>query len=144
MPGTGGLRTKRPATHHRVPFYGRVGCGEPIDLSAEPLEWFAVGSLTIAEGEVLVQACGDSMDRVGIIDGVYLVVEPASTAPTGKIVIANLHDEGCTCKRYRIRKRGHAVEHWLWPESTNPEYRPRQLGAGDRVIGIVKRHVAEH
>lgn len=132
------VATRPPLPADReLPYYGQVGCGEPVSLTGDPLDTVELAGLVPRADEVLVLACGDSMDRLGIVDGVYLTVRSARTATTGDVVIANLAGEGCTCKRLRIRRQGRQLEHWLLPESTNPAHVPRKLEAADFIVGVV-------
>ena len=119
-----------------VPVVGRVTAGLPLYAQQE---W--EGSLVLDgsryRGQSLfaLRVQGDSMQGAGILDGDLAVCTARQYAENGEIVVALIHGEEATVKRF-VRHRDH-VE--LRPE--NPAYPVMRYGFDDvlvqgRVIGI--------
>ncbi len=119
-----------------VPVVGRVTAGLPLYAQQE---W--EGSLVLDgsryRGQSLfaLRVQGDSMQGAGILDGDLAVCTARQYAENGEIVVALIHGEEATVKRF-VRHRDH-VE--LRPE--NPDYPVMRYGFDDvlvqgRVIGI--------
>ncbi|MCB2146132.1 MAG: transcriptional repressor LexA [Deltaproteobacteria bacterium] len=119
-----------------VPVVGRVTAGLPLYAQQE---WD--GSLvldgTLYRGQHLfaLRVRGDSMKEAGILDGDMAVCAPRQYAESGEIVVALIHGEDATVKRFFLH-RDH-VE--LRPE--NPDYPTMRYGFDDvliqgRVVGI--------
>ena len=122
----------------QVPVIGRVTAGLPMYAQQE---W---------DGSILVDAQlfpgnnlfalriqGDSMKDAGILDRDLAVCEPRQYARDNEIVVALIHHEEATVKRFFLRKDH--IE--LQPE--NPDFEIQTYGFGDvliqgRVIGIVR------
>ena len=119
-----------------VPIIGRVAAGLPLYAQQE---W--AGSLlvdgSVFRGEQLfaLRVQGDSMMNVGILDGDLAVCEPRQFAANGEIVVALIHSEEATVKRFFYL--GDHIE--LRPENDN--YPVMSYGLGEvliqgKVIGI--------
>jgi repressor LexA len=119
-----------------VPVVGRVTAGLPLYAQQE---W--EGSLVLDgaryRGQHLfaLRVRGNSMQGAGILDGDMAVCAPRQYAENGEIVVALIHGEEATVKRFFIH-RDH-VE--LRPE--NPDYPVMRYGFDEvliqgRVIGI--------
>ena len=129
-------RDKEPETFiGKVPVLGTVAAGKPL-LSEENLD----GYVNLTEPFVrpgksyfALRVRGQSMINAGILDGDLAVVEQASTAQDGQIIVAVI-DDAITLKRYykeagRIR---------LQPE--NPQF--QAIYCTDvRVVGILSNIV---
>ena len=129
-------RDKEPQTYiSKVPLLGTVAAGKPL-LSEENLD----GYVNLTEPFVrpgksyfALRVRGQSMINAGILDGDLAVVEQASTAIDGQIIVAVI-DDAITLKRYykeagRIR---------LQPE--NPQF--QAIYCTDvRVVGILSNIV---
>ena len=119
----------------KVPLLGSVAAGKPL-LSAENLD----GYVNLTEPFVrpgksyfALRVRGESMLNAGILDGDLAVVEQASTADNGQIIVAVIED-AITLKRYfkepqRIR---------LQPE--NPAFQPIYC-TDVRIVGILSNIV---
>ncbi len=119
-----------------VPVIGRVTAGLPIYAQQEWDGHIVIDS-SIYKGENLfaLRIIGDSMINAGILNGDLAICEPRQYAGNGEIVVALIHSEEATVKRFFIRA-GHIV---LQPE--NPAYIPVQYGFDEvlvqgKVIGI--------
>ena len=129
-------RDKEPQTYiSKVPLLGTVAAGKPL-LSEENLD----GYVNLTEPFVrpgksyfALRVRGQSMINAGILDGDLAVVEQASTAQDGQIIVAVI-DDAITLKRYykesgRIR---------LQPE--NPDF--QAIYCTDvRIVGILSNIV---
>jgi repressor LexA len=119
-----------------VPVIGRITAGLPMYAQQE---W---GGQIIVDAEIYkgtslfaLRVIGDSMTGAGILDGDIAICEPRQYARNGEIVVALIHGEEATVKRFFIRS-GRIV---LQPE--NPAYDPVSYGFDEvlvqgRVIGI--------
>ncbi len=119
-----------------VPVVGRVTAGLPLYAQQE-WEGSLVLDSTLYRGQHLfaLRVRGDSMKGAGILDGDMAVCTPRQYAENGEIVVALIHGEDATVKRFFLH-RNH-VE--LQPE--NPEYPVMRYGFDEvliqgRVIGI--------
>ena len=119
-----------------VPVIGRIAAGLP--LYAQP-DWedSVVVDGGVYRGTALfaLRVRGDSMRDAAILDGDLAICEPRQYAQNGEIVVALLHQEEATVKRFYLHKDH--VE--LRPE--NPAYRPTRYGFDEilvqgRVVGV--------
>lgn len=123
----------------RLPLVGRVAAGSPI-LAEENIEGhITIDDLHLKDDDMFaLRVHGDSMQKIGIMDGDKVIVRRQETAEMGDIVVARIDDEA-TVKRYfpegdRIR---------LQPE--NDTYDPIivQESDGDfhldgKVVGLIR------
>ena len=119
-----------------VPIVGRIAAGMPMYAQAD---WD--GSITV-DAEVFrgqnlfaLKVRGDSMKGAGILDGDLVICEPRQYAQNGEIVVALIHGEEATVKRF-FRRADH-IE--LRPE--NPSRPPMRYGFDEvlvqgKVIGL--------
>ncbi len=119
-----------------VPVVGRVTAGLPLYAQQE-WEGSLVLDSTLYRGRHLfaLRVHGDSMRGAGILDGDMAVCEPRQYAENGEIVVALIHGEEATVKRFFLH-RDHVA---LQPE--NPDYAVMRYGFDavliqGRVIGI--------
>jgi repressor LexA len=104
-------------------------------LAEENVEGFIPISTNLARSgakHFLLRVRGDSMDRVGINDGDYVLVRQQSTADLGQHVVA-LIDGEATVKTY-YRSQDVVV---LKPQSTNPAHQPIILDHDFKIQGVV-------
>jgi len=119
-----------------VPIIGRVTAGLPMYAQQE-WDGGLVLDAAIYRGQNLfaLRIDGDSMKDVGILDRDLAICEPRQYARNGEIVVALIHAEEATVKRFYL----HEDHIELRPE--NPRYKPMRHGFGDvliqgRVLGI--------
>jgi repressor LexA len=119
-----------------IPIIGRIAAGLP--LYAQP-EWdgSVVIDAALYRGSPLfaLRVRGDSMKDAAIVDGDLVICEPRQYAENGEIVVALIHQEEATVKRF-FRRRDH-IE--LRPE--NPAYPPMRYAFDEilvqgKVIGV--------
>lgn len=115
-------------------FYGDVGCGNMLAVGDYYSETKLIPRHLANKGDSVVRAFGYSMDLAGIYPNSFLIVRHQDHAQHRQIVIANVEELGCTCKRY-IRRADQA---FLVSESTLSEYYDIPVNRDVRVVGVVK------
>ena len=118
-----------------LPLLGAVAAGQPM-LAQENIEdYVAVPSAAGGDdGAYLLRVRGESMKKVGIIEGDLVVVRPQDTADNGDIVVALVGEEA-TVKRY-FREPDHVR---LQPENDEMEpIRSREVRVLGRVVGLMR------
>jgi SOS-response transcriptional repressor LexA len=122
----------------RIRIAGCVPAGparEPTD--EEPLGWVHVGQQYARDKYLALQVRGRSMELppASIPDGSIVVVERDAVPAPGDVVVAHLADvPGYTIKLFH-RERG---RRYLSPSSADPDHDRRELGRGDRIVGVVR------
>ena len=132
-------RARETAGHQRwreIPVVGQVTAGLPMYAQEE---W--AGSVVLDAGLFRGQNLfalriqGDSMQGAGILDGDLAIFEPRQYAQNGEIVVALIHSEEATVKRFFLHRD--CIE--LRPE--NPRYKPVRYGFDEvlvqgKVVGL--------
>ena len=128
--------TPDPGGVRAVPIIGRVAAGLPLYAQQEWAGSVLVDS-TVFRGDNLfaLRVQGDSMRDAGILEGDLAICEPRQFAANGEIVVALVHGEEATVKRFFYR--GDHIE--LRPE--NDRHPVQTYGLGEvliqgKVIGI--------
>jgi repressor LexA len=127
-------KTKKPKG---LPVIGTVAAGRPI-LAEENIEQFLdPGEILCrkAAGSFILKVTGDSMVDEGIMDGDFVVVEPASEIANGRIGVVLLNDEA-TVKKVYVRRKDIALE----PANKAAGYKTiyvKKGGDNIRIIGKV-------
>lgn len=118
-----------------LPVVGRVAAGYPILAEQNIEQHFKLDpALFRPKAHYLLKVQGMSMRDAGILDGDLLAVHRSPDVRNGQIIVARLHDEEVTVKRYR--QKGRQV--WLLPE--NPDFDPIEVDlASERMVieGVV-------
>ncbi len=117
-----------------VPLLGCVAAGAPIEVF-EMTEFISVpADMVRKRSETFVlRVRGDSMIDEQIRDGDHVVVESATEARKGEMVVALVHGSEATLKRFY--RRGPKVI----LEPANPAYRPIELPASEvEIRGVVR------
>ncbi|MFC1812940.1 transcriptional repressor LexA [Thermodesulfobacteriota bacterium] len=119
-----------------VPVIGNIAAGLPLYAQQE---WAGsvVVDAAIYRGSNLfaLKVTGDSMKGAAILDGDLVICEPRQFAEDGEIIVALIHLEEATVKRF-FRRKNH-IE--LRPE--NPAYKPVQYAFNEvlvqgKVVGV--------
>lgn len=140
MPGAS--RGLRIVEEHQpgLPIVGRVAAGEPI-LAQEHIEDYCEipPSFFHPQADFLLEVHGDSMKKIGILNGDYIAVHKTEAARNGEIVVARVDNE-VTVKRYE-KRRSQVV---LYPE--NDDYQPIEVDLREHefaieglYVGVVRR-----
>jgi repressor LexA len=119
-----------------VPIVGNIAAGLPLYAQQE---WggSVVVDAAIYRGSNLfaLRVTGDSMKDAAILDGDLVICEPRQFAENGEIVVALIHQEEATVKRFFLRKK--QIE--LRPEHSayrSVYYNFDQILVQGKVIGI--------
>ena len=93
-----------------IPIVGRVAAGKPI-LAVDNIEGYVDFKelLQPSEKAFILKVSGDSMVDEGIMDGDFVLVEPATTIENGQIGVVLLGDE-VTVKKIYIQRNGMALK----------------------------------
>jgi repressor LexA len=121
--------TAGPQRWREVPIIGRIAAGLPMYAQQE-WDGTIVLDADVYRGQNLfaLRIKGDSMVNAGILDGDLAICEPRQFARNGEIVVALLHGEEATVKRFYLK--GDQIE--LRPE--NDQYESRYYDFGDILI----------
>src|SRR5216117_2266082 len=124
-----------------LPLLGLVAAGQPIEAIS--------GNDTIAVPDELVprrgrsyvlKVRGDSMIDEHIKDGDFVVVQERNQADSGQTVIALVHGEGATVKRFYREPGG-----WIRLQPANENLQPLRLNERDVivqgvVVGVIRKY----
>jgi len=122
------------------PLLGRIAAGQPVEAVANP-ETLSLGDFARGKGSVFVlRVKGDSMIDDHICDGDYILVEGASTAENGEIVVALIEGTDATLKRFFRQDHGR-----IRLQPANAQMDPIVLPVRDvkiqgRVIGVLRKY----
>ena len=120
-----------------LPLLGRIAAGAPILAEENVEEEIAVPGMLTASGDCfLLKVQGESMTKVGILDGDYVVIRSQPDCADGEIVAALCDGEEATVKRLdhvagRVR---------LSPENDSMEpFYPDRVDVLGKVVGVFRR-----
>lgn len=122
----------------KVPVIGRVAAGEPL-LAVENIEsYFPIPAEYLHnKNTFMLVVKGNSMIKMGILDGDQILVEAQQTAENGDVVVALL-DDSATVKRF-FKEEDH---YRLQPE--NDEMEPiitDQVEILGKVVGLFRKNI---
>ncbi|MBC8571363.1 transcriptional repressor LexA [Zongyangia hominis] len=100
--------TDRSGDQRRIPIIGTVTAGSPILAYEEVLGYLPCVRKDLRELYAL-RVKGESMIKVGILDGDLVIVRRAQTAENGEIVVALIDDEA-TVKRFYKENGGYRLQ----------------------------------
>jgi len=122
-----------------IPLHGKIAAGVPIE-AFEDHNNLAVPAALLGSGEhYALEVSGDSMVEAGIFDGDYALIQKASTAREGDIVVALVDGQDATLKYFR--REGQMIR----LDPANAAYEPQRYPA-ERVIvqgrlsGLLRRY----
>jgi repressor LexA len=124
-----------------LPLFGLVAAGQPIEAIS--------GSETIAVPDELVprrgrsyvlKVRGDSMIDEHIKDGDFVVVQERNQADSGQTVVALVHGDSATVKRFYREPGG-----WIRLQPANPTMQPLRVNERDVivqgvVVGVIRKY----
>jgi len=124
-----------------LPLLGRVAAGAPIE-AIEDDETIAVPEDLLARGgrHYVLRVKGDSMIEEQIRDGDYVVVNARNTAQTGEMVVALVHGESATVKKFYREGDGRVR---LQPANTAMPpmfFRSHEVLVQGIVVGVIRRY----
>lgn len=127
----------KPGAAARVPVYGYVRAGIPMEAIEDILDYEEIPAAMAATGEYFaLKIRGDSMEP-RICDGDVVIVKRQEDAESGDLVIALVNGSDATCKRLQKYANGLSLI------SNNPTYEPMYFSQEDvqdkpvRIIGKV-------
>ena len=122
-----------------VPLHGKIAAGVPIE-AFEDHNHLSVPAALLGSGEhYALEVSGDSMVEAGIFDGDYALIQKASTAREGDIVVALVDGQDATLKYFR--REGKMIR----LDPANSAYEPQRYEAGrvmvqGRLSGLLRRY----
>lgn len=127
-------------TRFEFPLLGLIAAGYPVE-ALPAAETFSLGDFARGNGDIFVlKVKGDSMIDDHICDGDYILVERASQAMNGEIVVALIDGSDATLKRFFHEKEGKVR---LQPANSqmDPIVLPaRSVRVQGRVIGVLRKY----
>jgi repressor LexA len=122
----------------KLPLAGRIAAGQPLE-AMETQETISLHDVVGNRDVFALEVRGDSMRDEHIINGDYVLVERASTARQGEIVVALVRGAETTLKRFY--PEGAVVR--LQPANIEmePIYVPAaQVAIQGRVLGVLRKY----
>jgi len=119
----------------QLPLVGQITAGAPI-LARENIEEYIPLPANLVKGtnNFVLKVKGDSMIKAGILNGDYVIVDKKNSASNSEIVVALIHKEYATVKRFEKDE----VEEVIRLKPENDFMEPIVLNSKDvEVIGIV-------
>jgi repressor LexA len=124
-----------------LPLLGAVAAGQPIEAIADQ-ETLAVPEDMVGRGgrHYVLRVRGDSMIDEQIRDGDYVIVNSRNTAQNGEMVVALVHGDPATVKKYYREREGRVR---LQP--ANVTMAPMMFGSDEVmvqgvVVGVIRRY----
>ena len=118
-----------------LPVLGTVAAGRPILAEENIEEYLDLGDIFQPTAKMFIlKVAGDSMVDAGIMDGDFVVVEPASQITNGRIGVVLVNDEA-TVKKVYIRRNRIALE----PANKAAGYKTMYIKKGSDNIRIIGR-----
>ncbi|MBZ9752169.1 repressor LexA [Deinococcus sp. HMF7620] len=111
-----------------IPIYGQIAAGRPILAEQEPDHTTPSldALLGVREGDFLLEVRGDSMIGIGVMNGDWVLVRPATTVTDGEVAVVLVPgDNAATLKRlYHLHDEVVLL-------SENPEHPRQSYSAAD-------------
>jgi len=121
-----------------LPLMGRIAAGRPIEAVEQP-ETISLGDITRSRDVFVLQVKGESMKDEHIVDGDYVLVEKASSARDGEIVVALVENSEATLKR--LYREGASIRLQPSNAAMAPIIVPaRSVQVQGRVIGVLRKY----
>ena len=134
-----------PAESHvaaiELPLLGLVAAGQPIEAVADQ-ETLVVPEDMVTRGgrHYVLRVRGDSMIEEQIRDGDYVVVNSRKTAENGEMVVALVHGDSATVKKF-YRERDGRIR--LQPANVTMQpmyFRSHEVIVQGIVVGVIRRY----
>jgi repressor LexA len=122
-----------------LPLHGKIAAGVPIE-AFEDSAALAVPAALLGPGDhYALEVSGDSMVEAGILDGDYALIQKASTAREGDIVVALVDGQDATLKYFR--REGAMIR----LDPANGAYEPQRYPANrvmvqGKLAGLLRRY----
>ncbi|MGH7671355.1 MAG: transcriptional repressor LexA [Gemmatimonadales bacterium] len=124
-----------------LPLLGLVAAGQPIEAVRDTETIAVPDELVPRRGRSYVlKVRGDSMIDEHIKDGDYVVVQERNQADSGQTVIALVHGDSATVKRFYREPGG-----WIRLQPANPTMQPLRVNERDVivqgvVVGVIRKY----
>jgi len=130
-----------PATALELPLLGQVAAGVPIE-AIEDRETITVPETLLRRGgqHYVLRVAGDSMIDEQIRDGDYVIVNARPAAQNGEMVVALVHDDSATVKKFYRESDGRIR---LQPANAALKpmfFRPQEVRVQGIVVGVIRRY----
>ncbi len=124
-----------------LPLYGTVAAGVPIE-AIEDHETIAVPEDLLARGghNYVLRVKGESMIDEQIRDGDYIIVNARQTAQNGEMVVALVHGDSATVKKFYREADGRIRLQPANPTMPPLLYAPDDVRIQGVVIGVIRRY----
>ncbi len=132
-------RAQRTAIAGALPLLGRIAAGRPLEAIENP-ESISLADFAGQKDVFVLQVKGDSMIEEHILDGDYILVERASTARGGDVVVALVEGGEATLKRFLPQEDGRVC---LQPANAamEPIVVPAEsVQIQGKLIGVLRRY----
>jgi repressor LexA len=134
------VRTATDAAAVKMPMYGRIAAGLPIEALRDSGTLIDVPMALLSSGEhYALEVAGDSMVDAGIYDGDTVIIRKEDTAENGQIVVALVDESEVTLKR--LRRRGNSIA--LEPANQRHETRifpADRVRVQGRLVALLRRY----
>lgn len=123
-----------------LPLLGLVAAGQPIE-AVQDQETVTVPEDLVAKGgrHYVLRVRGDSMVDEQIRDGDYVIVNSRNTAQNGEMVVALVHGESATVKKFY--QEGDRVRLQPANATMGPMYFPsHDVAVQGVVVGVIRRY----
>jgi len=135
------LPTQMRVAAVELPLLGTVAAGLPIE-AVQDSETIAVPEDMLARGgyNYVLRVNGDSMIDEQIRDGDYLVVNSRQTAENGEMVVALVHGDSATVKKFYREPDGRVRLQPANPTMPPMYFSPSDVQIQGIVIGVIRRY----
>jgi repressor LexA len=128
-----------PVGVRELPLYGYVAAGQPIEVTPDA-ETVPIPEMLAGKGRTYVlRVRGQSMIDESIRDGDFVIVEDRDEARDGEMVIALLHGDEVTLKKY-YRERGRVRLQPANHEMAPIYVREENIRIQGVIVGLMRRY----
>jgi len=135
-----GVRSASEAGAIRLPLYGRIAAGLPIEALRDEADEVDVPVALLGNGDhFALKVEGDSMIEAGILEGDIVIIRKGEAAENGQIIVALLDEAEVTLKR--LRRRGNSIA--LEPANIRYEtkiYPPERVRVQGKLVALLRRY----
>jgi len=135
-----GVRSASEAGAIRLPLYGRIAAGLPIEALRDEADEVDVPVALLGNGDhFALKVEGDSMIEAGILEGDIVIIRKGEAAENGQIIVALLDETEVTLKR--LRRRGNSIA--LEPANIRYEtkiYPPERVRVQGKLVALLRRY----
>jgi repressor LexA len=124
-----------------LPLMGSVAAGLPIEAIPDPESLAVPDSLLRRGGQhYVLRVKGDSMIEEQIRDGDYVIVNARPTAQNGEMVVALVHGDSATVKKFYREKDGRVRLQPANAAMPPMHYRADDVVVQGIVVGVIRRY----